>query len=155
MSRHGEVALPWGDGEYKFRLGYGELRDLQETCDAGPKRIADRLLPYDPARNPHGDNFRVEDVRETIRLGLMGAGKTQAEALALITKFVDRRPLNENRYIAWAILAAVLVGATDEQVGKAEEPETKATDSPMTKSPSQDSTAQAPSSALDRQISTP
>jgi hypothetical protein len=139
-SRHGDVTIAWGDDEYNFRLGYGELRQLQEACEAGPRRIASRLMLYDAARNPFGDDYRLADVRETIRLGLIGGGKTQSEALILVRKFVDSRPLEENRLIAFSILQPVIWGAKDEPVGKAAESETmEATDSPTTKSPSQPS----------------
>jgi hypothetical protein len=57
-----------------------------------------------------------------------------------VRKFVDSRPLEENRLIAFSILQPVIWGAKDEPVGKAAESETmEATDSPTTKSPSQPS----------------
>lgn len=146
MSRHGEIKIPWGDDEHTFRLGYGELRKLQEACDAGPPRIADRLRPYDPLRNPHGDNWRTEDIRETIRLGLIGGGMEQSAALTLIRKFVDEVPLLQNRLIAWAIIQAAVAGVPDEPLGKAPgaaKKKTKARSSRTEKSPSQESTGTA------------
>lgn len=147
MSRHGEVTIPWGDQEYKFRLGYGELRQLQEACDAGPPRIADRLRPYDVQLNPHGDNWRIQDIRETIRLGLIGGGMTSHDALVKVIKFVDAVPLIENRFIAYAIIQAAISGATDEMLGKAEgaPKEKKARRSRTERSPSHESMAPAPS----------
>jgi hypothetical protein len=105
MSRHGDITLPWGDGDYTFRLGLGEMRGLQEVCDAGPLEIASRL------RN---GTWLVDDVRETIRLGLIGGGMTQDEALKRVKRFVDSRPLMENCEKAIAILIAAVVGAKDE-----------------------------------------
>lgn len=143
MSRHGDIALPWGDGEYKFRVGVKEARQIEEICDVGIKRIYNTLCHYDAAANPHGDNWRVWHIRETVRIALIGGGVTQAEALSLITKFFDSRPLAENAIIALIILKTALVGAPDEQVGKAEGAETKANSSPMKKSPSEHSTVTA------------
>lgn len=145
MSRHGEITFPWGDQEYKFRLGYGELRQLQEACDAGPPRIADRLRPYDPINNPHGDNWRIQDIRETIRLGLIGGGMSSHDALVKVTRFVDNIPLIENRFVAYAIIQAAISGATDEMLGKAEELMTAeaTTGSRMERSPSEGSTVSA------------
>lgn len=142
MSPVGKITIPWGDGEYSFRLGHRELYQLQEKCDAGPRRIAARLMLYDPMKNPFGDDYRTDDIRETIRLGLMGAGKTQGEALNLVMRFVDTQPLEENRIIAFKILEPAIWGSKDEPVGKADESEkTKATDSPTTNSPSEENSA--------------
>ncbi len=142
MSPVGKITLEWGDSEYAFRLGHRELYQLQEKCDAGPRRIAARLMLYDPIKNPFGDDYRMDDVRETIRLGLMGGGKTQAEALTLVMRFVDSRPLEENRIIAFKILEPAVWGSKEEPLGKADEPETmKATGSQTTKTPSDDSSA--------------
>lgn len=137
MSRHGEVTLPWGDGDYKFRLAYGELRDLQEACDAGPPWIADRL---------RDGNYRVEYIRETMRLALIGGGMSQSDALTKVRLFCEPR-LEENRLIAWAIIRTALEGAADEKLGKAVEAVTKkkkASGFRGTRSPSQESTATVP-----------
>lgn len=139
MSRHGEVSILWGDGEYKFRLAWGQLRQLQEACDAGPPRIAARLRPYHPESNPHGDNWRVDDIRETIRLGLIGGGKSQGEALGLVMKFVDEVPLEQNIMIAWAIITEAITGTGEEALGKLLGVLMKATDSPTRSSPSPES----------------
>jgi len=39
MSRDASLTLDFGDGEHRFRLGYRELIELQEKCDAGPTWI--------------------------------------------------------------------------------------------------------------------
>jgi hypothetical protein len=109
MSRHGDVTLDWGDGRYKFRLGYGEMLELQEICDAGPAVIAHRL------RN---DTYRVQDYRETLRIGLIGGGVEQGKALRLIKRFVDNQPPAENLLHAWIVLNAFLIGVSEEEVGK-------------------------------------
>lgn len=109
MSRHGDVTLDWGDGRYKFRLGYGEMLELQEICDAGPAVIAQRL------RN---DTYRVQDYRETLRIALIGGGMDQSKALRLIKRFVDNQPPAENLLHAWIVLNAFLIGVSEEEVGK-------------------------------------
>lgn len=111
MSRSAKVTLSWGDGEYVFRLRIGELVELQEKCDAGPAFILERLATQ---------RWKVQDIRETIRLGLMGGGLTPTKALALVTRYVDSRPLQENINHAYVILASAIVGHEDEPLGKAE-----------------------------------
>jgi hypothetical protein len=109
VSRHGDITLPWGDGEYTFRLDYGKVRTLQETCKAGPPVIMRRL---------RDNEWYAEDVRETVRHGLIGGGKTQDEALGLIQRFVDGVPYSQNRMIALLIWAAWISGDAEEAVGK-------------------------------------
>ena len=53
MSRAGELIREWGDGERVFRLGIGEWRKIQETCDAGPGEIAARLFLAEKTVNNH------------------------------------------------------------------------------------------------------
>ncbi|MCQ0987547.1 gene transfer agent family protein [Jiella marina] len=109
MSRTSRAELACWDSEYVFQLRLGELRLLQEKCDAGPQHLYQRL----------GDGtWRVDDVRETLRLGLIGAGMEQQKALDAITRHVDTVPWLENVPTARAVLAAVLVGVEDEKLGK-------------------------------------
>lgn len=109
MSRSADIDLKWADGDHRFRLAIGELRELQEKCDAGPPLILERLST---------NRWRVEDVRETLRLGLIGGGATPAAALALIERYVDERPdWLTNANAAIGVLGVALVGAPEEAVG--------------------------------------
>jgi hypothetical protein len=54
--------------------------------------------------------FRIDDIRETIRLGLIGGGITPAEAQAMLLFSVDGRPINENVQLAADILKALFEG---------------------------------------------
>jgi hypothetical protein len=118
MSRHGDVVFDWADGEHTFRLGIGQLRELQERCNAGPLMLARRLI--------HGD-WRLDDLRETIRLGLIGGGLEPSKALSLVRNYVDERPLMESVEIAGRIINAALVGPGDEERPKDEALEQTAT----------------------------
>jgi Phage tail tube protein, GTA-gp10 len=111
MSADGSVTLAWGDSEErKFRLSIAALIELQEKCKAGPPEILDRLL---------SGRWKVEDIRETLRLGLVGGGAKPEEALALRARYVDTR-LQESALVAQAVLMAALVGVKDDPVGKRE-----------------------------------
>lgn len=109
MSRDAQITFPWADGDYTFRLGWGELEQLQEACDAGPYVILTRL---------QDDTWRVGDISHTIRLGLVGGGMKMTDALLKVRRFVEARPPTENLLFAQIILSAACVGAPEERVGE-------------------------------------
>lgn len=109
MSADASVTFAWADGEHRFRLAIGQLRELQEKCGAGPLEILDRLATR---------RWHVDDVRETMRLGLIGGGLEPFKALALVRHYIDDRPLMESVPAAQAVLMAALVGVPDDDVGK-------------------------------------
>lgn len=123
MSGTGRITIVWGGDEREFRLAIGQLRRLQEKTGAGPMAVATRLA---------GGTFMVDDVRESIRLGLIGGGMKPSEADELVKEYVDERPLLENVITAREILMAALVGDPNDEVGKgrAEGAATEATASP-------------------------
>lgn len=113
MSRLATVDFDWADDNYSFALKIEQLIELQEKCDAGPAFVLARLQQK---------LWRVEDVRETIRLGLIGAGMEPRKATKLVRTWVDERPLAENVIVAEAIVAAALYGAPE---GKRDAPPEK------------------------------
>jgi len=109
QNRNGQIELDFGDGTYLFRLGWGELQKLQEACDAGPFAIFSRL----------GDmTFKAQDIREILRLGLIGGGLEPTAALRLVRSYVEERPLMENVPLAQTVLGMALIGAPEEDVEK-------------------------------------
>jgi len=108
-NRNGSTELDFGDNTYPFRLGWGELQKLQEACDAGPYVILQRLT---------SETFKTQDVRETLRFGLIGGGMEPSAALKLIRDYVEERPLVENVFKAASVLGAALFGAPEEETGK-------------------------------------
>lgn len=114
MSRSASVTLDWADGTYVFRLAWGQLLELQEKCDAGPYVILQRL---------HGGEWRVQEVSNVIRLGLIGGGLEPKEALRLVRTYVEDRPPMESLMTAQAVLAAGCIGAQDEPSKKAAAPD--------------------------------
>lgn len=109
MSRDAQITITWADGDYTFRLGWGELELLQEACDAGPYVVLSRL---------YGDDWRMGDISNTIRLGLIGGGMVPADALKLVRTWVEKRPPLENILFAQTILSAGIIGAKDEAPGE-------------------------------------
>lgn len=113
MSRDARIELDWADGTFPFRLGWGELAEMQEKTDAGPYVVLHRL---------HSHQWRIEDISHVIRLGLIGGGMSPADALRKVRTYVEARPPLENHAYAVAILSAGLLGAEDEPVGEPEAP---------------------------------
>lgn len=105
MSSDGSTLIKWPDAERKFRLGIGELRELQDKCDAGPAEIFKAL---------GAQTWRIDYVRETIRLGLIGGGENVQKALALVGRYVVPGQLMLCAGIAQTILFAALIGDPDE-----------------------------------------
>jgi len=116
MSRDASILLTWGDGDFKFRLGWGELEELQEKTDAGPYVVLQRL---------HSGNWRVQDISSTIRLALVGGGMKPEDAIKKVRFYVEQRPPMENIPVAVAVLSAGLLGAPDEPLGERKAPSRK------------------------------
>ena len=101
--RSGHLETDFADGTYVFRLAWGGLIELQEHCQAGPYAIVERLQ-----RN----QWYVDDIAQTIRLGLIGGDEKMnpIKANKLVTRYVRERPLAENVKLALTILLVALFG---------------------------------------------
>ena len=73
----------------------------------------------------------MQDISETIRLGLVGGGLEPVKATKLVRRYVEDRPPLESLMVARGILAVALMGAPDEPVG---EPSAADQESPSTTS---------------------
>lgn len=111
MSRHGAIELAWADGDHSFRLGLGEIEELEQKRDVSIFALCRRLAP-------ETRTARLADITETVRIGLIGGGMAPVEALALVRRYVDERPLDESRDLAYAI---VLAGLSRVHSGSVEE----------------------------------
>jgi len=122
------INLKFADGEYRFALPLEQIRELQDKTGAGIGELYGRVLKGRLADqvdigHPAFAAFRVDDVRETIRLGLVGGGEGMVDgadvkvsalrANDLISRYVDAMPLKEQWDLAAAILYAKVEGYTD------------------------------------------
>lgn len=106
--------LHWPGGEHDFALPLGQLRALQDATDSGPEEIFNRLRL---------GNWRVNDLMDTIRLGLVGSGEMdKKEASRIVVALFDQHPIVDFKLTAIAILAAALFGIEDDAVGEGEGP---------------------------------
>lgn len=106
----GNIELVWPGGEHTFRLRLGELQALQDKCDAGPELILQRIRL---------GAWRVNDLFETLRFGLIGGGMDRAAARDLVLDCFERAPIMEFKTPAVEVLAAALIGVEDDPAGEA------------------------------------
>ncbi len=138
MSRSAKITLLF-DQPRDFRLGIGQLEELQERCDAGPEEIFDRLKT---------NRWRTQDVQQTLRLGLIGAGETVGVAALLIERNAGPGQLIEWKDHCRGILYAAMAGAPDEDDDEDDtsgEAQGETTRSPDENSGSEPSTSSVPS----------
>lgn len=114
MSRSARFTGVFGDGRHEFALNIGELEELQEKCDAGPEEIMTRVM---------AGTWRVQDIRETLRLGLKGAGLAPDRALVLIERYAGPGHLAGLKPLVISVLGAALIGAPDEDMKGGDAPE--------------------------------
>ncbi len=117
MSTDGSTTFVWGGDERTFHLGIGELLALQERRNSGPQEILNRFR--------HG-TWRIEDIQEIIRLGLIGGmtvpgtdtSAVGKRARDLVDANVRSGNITDNAAPALKILLAGLQGDPGDPVGK-------------------------------------
>lgn len=105
--------LEWGDSEYVFALPGKCVEELQKLTGHGLLNIATRL------QDKSGD-WKLEEVRHVIRLGLIGGGMGAVEASRLVNMYVGQEKItvplvgpNSAVLLAGVILNDVLFGFTE------------------------------------------
>ena len=103
------LTLNWPGGEHRFALRLGELRALQDSCQSGPEEVFNRL---------DAGQWRVNDILEPVRLGLIGGGMAREEAGPLVTALADQHALFGFKMLALEVLFRALAGPEDDQPEK-------------------------------------
>ncbi|MEM9965010.1 MAG: gene transfer agent family protein [Asticcacaulis sp.] len=104
MTRSAKVNVFFGDGKHDFQLDIPRLEELQEKVDLGPEALARAIA---------SGNWRAEHLRETIRLGLIGAGMEPEAAFKLVERYAGAGYLSGCKSVAYEILMAAMAGAPD------------------------------------------
>lgn len=123
-SQHGSIRLPFGNGEHDFNVAkHKQLFELQDRCGLtaiGPdgERILIPCGPFEIFERLRGHRWREADVREPIRLGLIGGGADIRDVAKLMTEFVDDQPLGPLAPLAARILHAAVFGVAGDSLGK-------------------------------------
>lgn len=99
MNNQGEFTEAWADGTYTFRLTVKGILELEEKCSAPFGKIFTRL---------NSGQYAVNDIIETIRIGLIGGGMPAADAKKLVDRYAI--PVSENYNIARLIVLASMFG---------------------------------------------
>ncbi|HEY4309487.1 MAG TPA: gene transfer agent family protein [Pirellulales bacterium] len=113
MDGSGNVKFDWGDGEHSFRLAMKQLRELQDKTGIGPEALYERI---------RSGSWHIADLREPIRLGLIGGGMDEVAASKIMRTYFDDGPYLKHKPAAVTILLSALLGPPEDKVeqGKAE-----------------------------------
>ena len=95
--------LVWAGGEHYFLFDIGHLRALEKSLDAGVAPILLRLL---------NGTWGVNDVLETLRLGMQGGGMLEKDALRAIESAYPSSNLYELSVTAARILTMFVAWPT-------------------------------------------
>lgn len=109
MSTDGDINLVWGGDKRRFRLAIENLLALQEKRNSGPLEIATRLRL---------GSWKLEDITDTIRIGLIGAGVDWKTAEKLVADHIKPGQISYHAMTAFAILMAALQGAPEDETDK-------------------------------------
>ncbi len=143
----GTQTLPWADGEYPFRLGAGELQEIERKCAiTGMDGNLVHFGIYEIYERLTSGRWFSRWPGIVIFNGLVGAGMVPKEASALKKRYVDDRPLMENVAISHLLLLSALLAPAGEE-SKKQEAEV------ASPSPSANSTEQGPPSGSHRTTS--
>lgn len=121
------VDLDFADGHYRFWLALPHVVELERKC--GGKSVfamydamgAGLGMAGDAPVYMGGSTASVTEIRETIRLGLIGGGTATVDGAEVeigprrAAELVDAyafpaRPLIEGLHVAWSILHAAIIG---------------------------------------------
>jgi hypothetical protein len=111
--RNGLLEDDFAGGRHRFRLAIGQLEELQELTKVGPLALWNRL---------NNGTWFHGDIRELIRLGLIGAGMDPWEAQKMRDRYADVGALLPHVPLAIGIISVALNAPKDETLDDAVPP---------------------------------
>jgi Phage tail tube protein, GTA-gp10 len=96
-----KVTAFFGDGKHDFKLTVPMINELERTTGTGIGGLCKRLFNSD---------FKLHEITEVIRLGLIGAGENPETANALVKNYLTDQPLGSAYPLAVSILEALMFG---------------------------------------------
>lgn len=135
------ITLSFAGGEYRFWLPLPQVFELERGCETSILAIEERLRagigqnPDGSAAFIGGGLATVKEIRETIRLGLIGGNHALVDgeevavgplrAKELLENYTfPARPLAESAALAWSILSAAIFGIELKKKAEPDESET-------------------------------
>lgn len=112
------IELNWVGGEHSFALRIGELQALQDITGEGPGASLQRLYASMQTGVMMG-GWKISDVIDTVRLGLIGGGMDRVEAAKLTQAGADRGGITSLVPTACEVLLDALT-EKDPDAGEAE-----------------------------------
>jgi len=106
MSTYARFTELFADGEYTFDLDIDQAIEFE-------KKLEKSL--YATCINMTRGIWFVEDVKEIVRLALIGGGMRPVDALRLVTTYVEKRPIAENTALCVRILEAAFFGQEEKE----------------------------------------
>lgn len=94
----------FGDGEHAFAFDLATIETLERETDTGVPALVRGFL---------GSDYRATDLKNTIRLGLIGGGMDPEAAAKLVENYFLAHGLERCRIIA-ALALSALFGPSDE-----------------------------------------
>ena len=91
--KDGTIELELAGEKYPFRLGMGELRELQDRCTRvcpTTKIVTAQGFPVDILNRLSGKGWAIDDVVWTLKLGLQGAGMNPIDVNHIIERDVEK-----------------------------------------------------------------
>lgn len=120
MSGSAEVTKFFGEADFRFALTIGVAQQLEEVRGESLRRQG-----FDPGHaglmaiqgRLSAGMFLIADIKQTLRLGLVGAGMDPEDAARLVDRHVISGYLVKAAMIAGDVLDAALSGAVDDAPG--------------------------------------
>ncbi|MGC0396326.1 MULTISPECIES: gene transfer agent family protein [Bradyrhizobium] len=113
-----EIELIWGSGLQAFKFGLGQFRALQENVNRRRLAIGAPLVgPMDLVEQLRAKNVWPDDLRDILRLGLIGGGMAPRDAHLEMAQHFDDKPPLPHMMPALTVLMAGLVGPPEAAAG--------------------------------------
>lgn len=138
MNRTGNVRLFLGEGEFDFALLMGQLMELEQLTGDGIFVTWNKLM---------NGTWKIADIRETLRLGLVGGGMAKKDAYDLVTRHLQPGYLADLCLLAQSVAGAACIGVPGETCSGEGEGAAAAPISPTAGSPGETSSPPPPPGA--------
>jgi len=90
-----EQTLAWADGEYKFKVGWPELRRIESDTERGPMELLLRL---------QNGQWIVQEISSIMRHSLIGGGTKADKVQKLVATYVESLPPEDTLPLATGLL---------------------------------------------------